>query len=63
MWPTHSLLIFQVLIDTKLQGSVFEEVSEKNLLVLMYFGPLQSNFNFSEVEALWKSEEKKKDTI
>ena len=30
----------------------------------MYFGPLQSNFNFSEVEALWKSEEKKKkDTI
>lgn len=26
MLPTHSLLIFQVLIDTKLQGSVFEKV-------------------------------------
>lgn len=33
MLPTHSLLIFQVLIDTKPQGSVFEEVSEQNLLV------------------------------
>lgn len=33
MLPTHSLLIFQVLIDTKLQGSVSEEVSEYNFLV------------------------------